>query len=38
MASQAIINAYLRRIAREEITIEDVPAPIRAEVEAALES
>lgn len=36
MASQAIINAYVRRILRGEITIEDVPKPIRAEVNKQL--
>ncbi len=36
MASKAIINAYVRRINRGEITIEDVPKTIRAEVEALI--
>lgn len=36
MASQAIINAYVRRILRGEITIEDVPKTIRAEVNKQL--
>lgn len=30
----AILNAYSRRIERGEITIEDVPESIRAEVES----
>lgn len=37
MASKAIINAYVRRIKRGEITIEDVPEQIREQVEAILE-
>nr|DAE60820.1 MAG TPA: hypothetical protein [Caudoviricetes sp.] len=36
MASQAIINAYVRRIRREEITLEDVPTIIRDAVKEAL--
>lgn len=36
MASQAIINAYVRRILRGEITIEDVPKTIRAEANKQL--
>lgn len=30
----AILNAYVRRIERGEITIEDVPESIRAEVQS----
>ena len=36
--NKAIINAYVRRIKREAITIADVPEEIRDEVRAALES
>lgn len=36
MANQAIINAYVRRIRRGAITIDDVPEKIRVEVRAAL--
>lgn len=36
MSSQAIINAYVRRILRGEITIEDVPKPIRVAVKQQL--
>ena len=34
----AILNAYLRRIERGEITIEDVPKSIKPEVEQLLEN
>ncbi len=37
MANMAIINAYVRRIKRGVITIEDVPEIIRKEVSKALE-
>lgn len=37
MAIKAIINAYVRRIKRGTITIDDVPEEIREEVRAALE-
>jgi hypothetical protein len=37
MASAAIAKAYVRRIRREEITIDDVPAQIRELVEELLE-
>lgn len=30
----AILNAYARRIEREEITLEDVPESIREEVQS----
>lgn len=33
---KAIINAYVRRIKRDSITIDDVPESIRDEVRAAL--
>lgn len=36
MASNAIAKAYARRINRGEITIDDVPEAIRAEVEKLL--
>lgn len=36
MAAKAIINAYVRRIQRGNITLEDVPETIRREVEQAL--
>lgn len=36
MANQAIINAYVRRIRRGAISIDDVPEEIRDEVRAAL--
>lgn len=36
-ASKAIINAYVRRIKRGVITIDDVPEVIREEVRKALE-
>ena len=36
MASQAIINAYVRRIQRGEITLEDVPLIIRENVKETL--
>lgn len=36
--NKAIINAYVRRIKRGVITIDDVPEEIRDEVRAALES
>ena len=37
MVSQVIINAYVRRIKRGAITIDDVPEIIRDEVRKALE-
>lgn len=37
MAIKAIINAYVRRIKRGTITIDDVPEEIREEVKTALE-
>lgn len=37
MVSKAIVNAYVRRIKRGTITIDDVPEEIREEVKAALE-
>ena len=37
MAIKAIINAYVRRIKRGTITIDDVPEIIRDEVRTALE-
>ncbi len=37
MAIKAIINAYVRRIKRGTITIDDVPETIRDEVRTALE-
>lgn len=37
MVNMAIINAYVRRIKRGVITIEDVPEIIREEVSKALE-
>lgn len=37
MAIKAIINAYVRRIKRGSITIEDVPEEIREEVRKVLE-
>ena len=37
MVSQAIINAYVRRMKRGAITIDDVPESIRDEVRKALE-
>ena len=37
MANKAILNAYVRRIKRGTITINDVPEEIRAEVRAILE-
>lgn len=36
MVSQAIINAYVRRIKRGAITIDDVPEQIREEVRSVL--
>lgn len=36
MASKAIINAYVRRINRGEVSLEDVPSIIRDDVKAAL--
>lgn len=38
MAIKAIINAYVRRIKRGTITIEDVPEEIREEVRKVLET
>lgn len=35
--SKAIINAYVRRIKRGTITIDDVPETIREEVRVVLE-
>lgn len=37
MTNKAIINAYIRRIKRGSITIEDVPEEIRDEVRQTLE-
>lgn len=37
MAIKAIINAYVRRIRRGSITIDDVPEEIREEVRKVLE-
>lgn len=37
MAIKAIINAYVRRIKRGSITIDDVPEEIREEVRKVLE-
>ena len=37
MAIKAIINAYVRRIKRGSITIDDVPEEIREEVKKVLE-
>lgn len=37
MAIKAIINAYVRRIKRRSITIDDVPEEIREEVRKVLE-
>lgn len=37
MGIKAIINAYLRRIKRGSITIDDVPEEIREEVRKVLE-
>mgnify|MGYP004504633227 CR=1 FL=1 len=37
MTNKAIINAYVRRIKRGSITIDDVPEEIRDEVRQALE-
>lgn len=37
MAIKAIINAYVRRIKRGTITIDDVPETISDEVRTALE-
>lgn len=37
MAIKAIINAYIRRIKRGSITIDDVPEEIREEVRKVLE-
>lgn len=37
MAIKAIINAYVRRIKRGSITINDVPEEIREEVRKVLE-
>lgn len=34
----AILNAYLRRIERGEITLEEVPKSIQSEVEQLLEN
>lgn len=36
MALDAIIDAYVRRIDRKVITIDDVPEPIRDAVKAAM--
>lgn len=36
MVNKAIINAYVRRIRRGDITIDDVPEEIREEVRAVL--
>lgn len=36
MVNKAIINAYVRRIRRGAITIDDVPEEIREEVRAVL--
>lgn len=38
MANKAIINAYVRRINRGVITIEDVPEEIREDVRKALDN
>lgn len=37
MANKAILNAYVRRIKRGTITIDDVPEEIREEVLVILE-
>ena len=37
MANKAILNAYVRRIKRGAITIDDVPEEIREEVRVILE-
>ena len=37
MANKAILNAYVRRIKRVTITINDVPEEIREEVRAIIE-
>lgn len=37
MAIKAIINAYVRRIKRGSITIDDVPEEIREEVRKVIE-
>ena len=37
MAIKAIVNAYVRRIDRGRITVDDVPEEIRNDVKAALE-
>ncbi len=37
MANKAILNAYVRRIKRGAITIDDVPEEIREEVRAIIE-
>lgn len=37
MANKAILNAYVRRIKRGTITIDDVPEEIREEVRKVLE-
>lgn len=37
MANKAILNAYVRRIKRGTITINDVPEEIREEVRKVLE-
>ena len=37
MANRAILNAYVRRIKRGTITINDVPEEIREEVRAIIE-
>lgn len=36
MVSEAIINAYVRRIKRGVITIDDVPGEIREEVKKTM--
>lgn len=36
MVNKSIINAYVRRIKRGVITIDDVPGAIREEVRSAL--
>ena len=37
IAIKAIVNAYVRRIDRGSITVDDVPEEIRNDVKAALE-